>query len=280
MVTPRSPVATLDLRQSTIFSRLRGLLEVTRLVRTGEELPELLGAIARTVSDSLAYRTVVVNLYRREWDDFVVSTVYGSDEARETLLGQVRQVADWEPLLDQRFLQRGAYLVRAGEFDWTEYGGTTYPPDISAPADPSLWHPDDALFAPMRGADGTLLGILSVDEPISGRKPSGDEIDVLVAVSEHAALAVEAAQEAARAKANREALEHLLAVSASLNELADTNDLLEHVCTAISDALGFEKVAVQLLNGDGYHSTVASVGFAEGENNGAPITADQLERLL
>ena len=52
----------------------------------------------------------------------------------------------------------------------------------------------------MRGADGRLLGILSVDEPISGRKPSGDEIDVLVAVSEHAALAVQAAQEATRAQ--------------------------------------------------------------------------------
>jgi PAS domain S-box-containing protein len=269
----------LDVRQSTIFSRLRGLLEVTRLVRTGAQLPELLAEIARTVSDSLGYRTVVINLYRREWNDFVVSTVHGSDEARQVLLGEVQQVADWEPLLDQRFLQRGAYLVPEGEIDWDEHGAS-YKPDLPASSDPNAWHADDALFAPMRGADGQLLGVLSVDEPISGRKPTGDEIDVLVAVSEHAALAVEAAQEAARAKANRDALERLLAVSASLNELADTNDLLAHVCAAISDALGFGKVAVQLLNGDGYHSSVASVGFADGENSGAPITADQLERLL
>ncbi|MFL5928990.1 MAG: PAS domain S-box protein [Gaiellaceae bacterium] len=270
---------TLDGRQSTIFSRLRGLLEVTRLVRTGAQLPELLAEIARTVSDSLGYRTVVINLYRREWDDFVVSTVHGSDEARKVLLGEVQQVRDWEPLLDQRFLQRGAYLVPEGEIDWDEHGAS-YKPDLPPSSDPNAWHADDALFAPMRGADGQLLGVLSVDEPKSGRKPTGDEIDVLVAVSQHAALAVEAAQEAARAKANRDALERLLAVSASLNGSADTNDLLRHVCTAISDALGFEKVAVQLLNGDGYHSTVASVGFADGENNGAPITADQLERLL
>src|SRR6478672_12350427 len=128
MDTPRSPVASLDLRQSTIFSRLRGLLEVTRLVRTGEELPELLSAIARAVSDSLAFQTVVINLYRQEWDDFVVTTVFGSDEAREALLGQVRQPSDWEPLLDQRFLQRGAYLVPSGEFDWSEH--ETFTPDL------------------------------------------------------------------------------------------------------------------------------------------------------
>jgi len=271
-------VATLDLRQSTIFSRLRGLLEVTRLVRTGEELPELLGAIARTASDSLAFRTVVINLYRQEWDDFIVSTVYGSDEAREALLGQVRQVSDWEPLLDERFLQRGAYLVPYGEFNWESLA--TYTPDLPVSDDPNAWHPDDALFAPMRGADGRLLGILSVDEPISGRKPSGDEIDVLVAVSEHAALAVQTAQEASRAKANREALERLLAVSASLNESSDTAELLQHVCAAISEALGFEKVAVQLLGPAGLHESAASVGFREGENIGAPMSADQLERLL
>ena len=171
-----------------------------------------------------------------------------------------RQVSDWEPLLDQRFLQRGVYLVTAGDFDWTQLDGTIFTPDISVSDDPNAWHPDDALFAPMRGSDGSLLGILSVDEPISGRKPSGDEIDVLVAVCEHAAIAVEAAQEATRAKANRDALERLLAVSTRLNETWDTTDLLGQVCGAISEALGFEKVAVQLLGDDGVHRTVAQLG--------------------
>ncbi|HVU79474.1 MAG TPA: PAS domain S-box protein [Gaiellaceae bacterium] len=272
-------MATLDVRQSTIFSRLRGLLEVTRLVRTSDELPELLAAIARTVSDSLAFRTVVINIYRREWNDFVVSTVYGSDEAREALLGHVRQVADWEPLLDHRFLQRGAYLIRAGEFDWDGYAGV-FTPDLSVSDDPMAWHPDDALFAPMRAADGSLLGVLSVDEPISGRRPSGDEIDVLVAVCEHAALAIEAAQESSRAKANRDALERLLQVSTSLNETRDASEILRQVCAAITDALGFEKVSLQLLSGEGVHRTVSERGFGEGQNLGASLTADELDTLL
>ncbi|HEX7526955.1 MAG TPA: GAF domain-containing protein, partial [Gaiellaceae bacterium] len=273
-------MASLDLRQSTIFSRLRGLLEVTRLVRTGEELPDLLAAVAQTVSDSLAFRTVVVNLYRRAWDDFVVSTVYGSDEAREALLGQVRQVEEWEPLLDRRFLQRGAYLVQSGEFDWDEYSGRVYTPDLQVSDDPGAWHPDDALFVPMRDSDGRLLGILSVDEPLSGRKPSGDEIDVLVAVSEHAAIAVEAAQETARAKANRDALERLLEVTTRLNETRDADTLLGQVCSAISDALGFDRVAVQLLDDEGRHCTAAAVGFGDAENIGAALAADELEQLL
>lgn len=273
-------MATVDLRQSTIFSRLRGLLEVTRLVRTGEELPELLAAIARTIADSLAFRTVVINLYRREWDDFIVTTVHGSDDAKAALLGQVQPPSEWEPLLDARFLQRGAYFITAGEIDWDSLGGTTYTPNLAVSDDPTAWHPDDALFMPMRGPDGELLGILSVDEPLSGRRPSGDEIDVLVAVCEHAALAVQAAQEGSRAQANRDALERLLAVSTTLNETSDTPTLLGQVCAAISEALGFEKVAVQLLSDDGFHRTVAQVGFADGENMGVPLSADELEVLL
>ncbi|HEY0417730.1 MAG TPA: PAS domain S-box protein [Gaiellaceae bacterium] len=273
-------MASLDVQQSTVSSRLRGLLEVTRLVRTGEALPELLAAIARTVADSLAFRTVVVNLYRREWDDFVVTTVHGSAKAREALLGQVRQVGDWEPLLDERFLRRGAYLVAAGDFDWSGYIGATYTPELEVSDDPLAWHPDDALFAPMRGPDGDLLGILSVDEPLSGCRPNEGDIDVLVAVSEHAALAVQAAQEDARAKANRDALTRLLEVSTTLNESSDAGHLLRQVCSAISEALGFAKVSVQLLDADGLHRTAAETGFEAGENSGAPLRAEELDRLL
>ena len=60
------------------------------------------------------------------------------------------------------------------------------------------WHPDDALFLPMRHSDGHLLGILSVDEPRHRPRPTDEELDVLVALADHAAQAVQAAQEAAR----------------------------------------------------------------------------------
>jgi PAS domain S-box-containing protein len=254
------------------------LLEVTRLVRTGEAVPELLAAIAATVSDSLGFRTVVVNLYRREWDDLVVSTVHGSDEARDALLGQVSEVSEFAPLLDEKFLRRGAYFVPDGALDWTEIRAFT--PDIPESDDPDAWRAEDALFVPLRSQDGDLLGVLSVDEPASGRRPTDDELDVLVAVTEHAALAVQSAQEATRAKANRDALELLLGVSARLTESTEPRALLEHVCGAISEALGFARVAVQLLDETGHHETAAAIGFVPSEHFHQPLTADELDRLL
>jgi len=31
----------------------------------------------------------------------------------------VRDLGDWQRLLDERFSRRGAYVVQAGDFDWT-----------------------------------------------------------------------------------------------------------------------------------------------------------------
>jgi len=175
-------------KQSTL-THLRGLLEVTSLVRGEDDLDAVLEAIARTIAECLGFGTVAVNLYRPAWDDFQVTNVYGNPGAREALLGDARDLASWQPLLDERFLRRGAYLIPHEQFDWFA-DVATFVPDIEPTDDPEAWHPEDALMVPMRHSAGHLLGILSVDEPRSGRKPSDEELDVLVAVAEHAALAV------------------------------------------------------------------------------------------
>ena len=95
------------------ISPLRGLLEVTRLLRAQEDLPELLAAIARVTGESLGYRTVAINLYRPEWDDFCVTTVHGSDDARRALLGRIRAGDDWEQLLREEFRRRERYAASA-----------------------------------------------------------------------------------------------------------------------------------------------------------------------
>ena len=114
-------------------SPLRGLLEVTRLVRAEEDLPELLAAIARTIAESLGYETVVINLYRPAWNDFTVTTVHGSEAVRAALLGQVRPLEEWDVLLSERFQRRGASVVPAGAYDWDNAGSSYVPP-----ADPEI----------------------------------------------------------------------------------------------------------------------------------------------
>ena len=91
-----------------------------------------------------------------------------------------------------------------------------------------------------------MLGILSVDEPTDGRRPTDERLDLLVGVAQHAALALEHAQEAAAAERQRAPSSHLLRLTACLAELRTIDEKLDAVCAGIREALGFQKVVVAL----------------------------------
>jgi diguanylate cyclase (GGDEF)-like protein len=228
--------------------RLHGFLEVTRLVRSEDDLPTLLRATASAIAESLGFGVVAIHLYRPAYDDFQVSVVHGPPRAQELLGGDTRDWSVWGKLLDDRFLRGGVYFIPHGEFDWETFAPGSYRPGIEAGSDSQAWHPEDALIVPLRHSDGHLLGMLSVDEPATGQVPSGEELDILTAMADHAALAIQGAQEAARATRHQAALERLLAVSSRLTETFSIDAILESVCEAIASSLGFASVAVDLLD--------------------------------
>jgi PAS domain S-box-containing protein len=100
----------------------------------------------------------------------------------------------------------------------------------------------------MLASDGELLGIISVDEPLSGGAPSDEELDVLVAVAAHAARAIEAAREAAETARHQSALEQLLRVSSHLAGPHGMDEVLQSVCEGIWTALGFRLVVIELAD--------------------------------
>jgi diguanylate cyclase (GGDEF)-like protein len=264
------------------LARLRGLLDVSRLVRDEEALPDMLRAIARTIAESLGYKVVVINLYRPAWDEFEVATVHDYDQtAVEALMGSRGGWLEWAPLLDDRFQRKGAYFVRAGEYDW-QGDMLAVTPNIPISDDPNAWHPEDALFVPLRHADGHLLGIVSVDEPVLGMRPGDAELEVLVALAEHVALALQAGQEAARASRYRDSLERLLRVSSRLTETLSIDAVLQSVAEGIADALGFEKVSIDLPDAEtGVLTPRCVVGWTTDEIvENAPLTSELLRPLL
>ena len=247
------------------IDQLRGLLDVARAARSGADLQSVLETVARAISRALGYRTVVINLRRRAWDDFEVVLVLGSDQAREMLLGVTRSRADWDILLQDRWQRHGAYFLRAGDFDWESDRTLTYVPEIAPSDDADAWHPDDALFVPLFGTGSEVLGFLSVDEPFSGRRPTGDDLEVLSAMAAHVAVAVENAQAQAESARHNASVEHLLRVSAQLNGRSSAEETLHAVCAGISEALGFEKVMLALDEGDGRLAPRASAGWTAAE---------------
>jgi diguanylate cyclase (GGDEF)-like protein len=263
-------------------ARLTGLLEVTRLVRSEHDLDALLPAVAGAISDAMGFSTVVISLYRPAFNDFRVETVHGSDEGREALLGRERTWADWEPLFDRRYERHGCFFLPWDEFDWSWDTTVSFVPEMEVAEGPDAWHPEDALFVPMRHSQGHLLGIMSVDEPVSGRRPSDDDLAVLGALAAHAGQAVQDAQATVEAQRHRMALEQLLRVSSRLTETLSIDAIMREVCEGIRAALGFQNVSVELIDQARQRAVPTAVVGWKPEEVAASQSADVrvLRRLL
>ena len=227
-----------------MLARLGAMFERTASVRDETDLEDVLEDVARAISEVLGYGAVVVNVYRYAFDDMLTAAAVGSDESMR-LLGTISPRHTWTPLLTRRFRRRdGAYFVPDGEFDWDSLGVDTYVPDLEPSDHPDAWLPGDALFVPLVDARHQLLGVISVDEPENGLRPTDESLDVLVTIARHAGLALRIAQDMANDMQHQRMLERVLEVSARLTEASDVDLLLQAVCEGIQDALGFDKVLI------------------------------------
>lgn len=224
---------------------LRGLLEVaTRSL--DEHLPGALQGVVDQLADVLEVRGVGINLHRPAWDDFEVVAIHAPPDVQRALRGGTIPRSTVETLLDPRFDVGGAFFIPAGAVDPDLEGVSAVIPRDDRPDDPNRWDPLDELLVPIRDTDGSLLGFVSIDEPISGLRPGRGQIAIAVSVAEAAAAAVRTAQRTLEAHRDRQALELLFEVSTRLLHANDVAELLRFCCDGVHQALGFERVAIEV----------------------------------
>src|ERR687883_264015 len=108
---------------ATTLANLRALLGVAALVRSHEDLEQLLERAAGTVCAAVGFGVVVVNLQRPAWDDFEVAVIAGARaEDREVLLGEHVPNEVLAQLLDERFRRHDAYFIRHDQLDFDSLG--------------------------------------------------------------------------------------------------------------------------------------------------------------
>ena len=171
----------------------RLLAGLARRIASSLDLQETLQMVVQSVVDQLGFGAALVNM-ARPGDVCEVVAVAGSDEATEALMGTRAPMAAWYELLaaceawgELRFLDHSSDQSLAGPIpSWT---APTAPVD-----EPGAWHPDDSLFAPLYAPDGTLIGVLSVDDPPGRMLPDAASCRLLEQFAVHAALAIEHAR--------------------------------------------------------------------------------------
>jgi diguanylate cyclase (GGDEF)-like protein len=196
-----------------------------------DDLVTMLDLLAETIVSTLGFGVAVVNIVRPD-GSLEVASVAGDEKARALLLGTVDTAEIWDDLLAaSEPWGRLRFADHRNEAAYHEM--LTWVPDIEPIDAEDAWHPEDALFAPLFGADGRRVGVLSVDVPHDGRRPNAATCKALEGFAVSTALAIEHATLRARAEAS----EDLLREQATHDALTGVGnrsmlfDRLEHALT-------------------------------------------------
>ena len=178
--------------EDPVLRHARGMLTISRAAAAGSGGMAVLDAVAETVCHEGRFRTVAVNLRDRARNELRVVTMIGDERASAALLGTSNSWSAWAPLLRDGHERLGAAWLPAGTYGLTEV--TIWTAVAAARLGPSEWDAADLLLLPMRDATGEVLAIVSVDEPLSGLRPTDTELEILMAVVDHGALAYQQAE--------------------------------------------------------------------------------------
>lgn len=249
--------------------QLRSMLVVSRAAAAGGGPMPVLDALAETISNELSFQVVAVNLLDRERQRLDVVIVKGDQEAREALLDTSSPWSEWQALVDSTQEPSGAIWLPAGSYEWHVESAVWTPPSVAPPA-PDGWHPEDMLLLPLHSSSGEVLGVVSVDQPVLGRRPTEEELNVLMAVADHAGLALEQAQRDTQL-AFQEPTEQRLAVMLLLAEALDMRDpstaqhshLVGRYAREIALALELAPGRVERIHAAGVVHDLGKLGIAD-----------------
>jgi len=258
--------------QGAVPRHLRSMLALSRAAASGAGIVPVLEALAHTIRSELSFQVVAINLLDDARERMHVLLVDGDEEARQTLLGTASSWPEWEAMMTPDHIREGALWLAAGTYEWDNDGSFWTPPAAAAPL-PDAWHPEDMLMLPLRAASGEIIGMVSLDQPLHGRRPDDAEIAVLMAVADQAGLAIEQADRTAAGGtgASGQFAELRLAAVMLLAETLDLRDAgtAQHSRTVgtfakhTAAALGLAPERVERIHAAGVLHDLGKLGIAD-----------------
>ncbi|MBU1880167.1 MAG: GAF domain-containing protein, partial [Chloroflexi bacterium] len=186
---------------------LTTLLRVARDLQAPGDLQPKLDLIAQGIVDANLWRRAVITVFDQHWQ----ATAMGAAgltpaelERLDTLPSKNREQR--ELFYQERFRVSVSYYI-PHDADLT--------PEDSIQSQRSAqefidWHPRDRLLVPLYGERGRVIGQLSVDDPVDGRRPSVESLQPLELFANQAAMAVESYRLFAEMRVMNQDLEAML----------------------------------------------------------------------
>ncbi|RKX50181.1 MAG: hypothetical protein DRP32_03230 [Thermotogae bacterium] len=178
------------LRLSSIRSKLAKTLELISVVRSENDIEEALAHVASVIRDSIGYKYVIISIFDSVNDKILRVAHAGIPEKEfEKLRENPPPLEYFEQIHDEKYkVSRSYFIPESSKHFNVEYSFMgRYDELLEAQSE---WRPDDVLVIPIyKGTD--IIGYISVDAPLDGRRPQYEDIEILEIVADQVLRIIE-----------------------------------------------------------------------------------------
>jgi len=235
--------------------QLGQIFELGRMLRSEGNLESILDAVANGIVDAVGFNVVLISLVDR---DTQLLQRYAQAGIPLVQFEQMKKVspslAQIEVLFQAKYRMSSSFFLPSEERD--EWLSADLPINDTSPKSRPTnvrgWNSNDLLLVPLRGSTGELIGIMSVDDPRDGKRPTLQVIEALEIFANQATFAVENYQllqayqgEAEATRRERDRLAQLHLVASEIQRAPDVPARLQIVANGINIA-GWGRVSITL----------------------------------
>ncbi len=185
-----------QVERSDLLSRraeqLTRIFELGRVFRTDQSVEDHLASVARAIRESVGFDTVLVSVLDEEHKALRHIAHAGLKAATFQQMSEnpvERELV--ERYLSDEYRISGSYLV-PGNDSRRLIEALKLPPDVEVKGgEPGTWRQGDLLLVPLSSSGGEVMGVLSVNRPRDGLRPSRDAIELLEIFGNQAAIVIE-----------------------------------------------------------------------------------------
>lgn len=209
----------------------------------------VLQLMVESVAEMIGFEIAVLSVVL---DGQLVSVAYtGPDEWRDFVFDNADPVSSLDGVAAQGTSWGRFSFLAAEDYDG-ELDGSWFVADHEQLDAPGAWHPMDALIAFLRDDDGTLVGCLSVDRPVSRMRPDDAQRRLLeryAAQSERAVITAFEREDLIQQIAHAETARRLVR-SASMSAHSSLEAVLRHTHAPLVEGYGAVGSWIQVLGTD------------------------------
>ncbi|OQY36719.1 MAG: hypothetical protein B6243_02335, partial [Anaerolineaceae bacterium 4572_5.2] len=226
--------------------QLGKLSEINRAFRANQPLEYILEEIAFAIQETAGFNVVLISVVKKD----VLHRIIGAgiplpifNRARQ----QFPPISKMQDMMRPEFKTSESYFIPAEKSEIWQDDHNVFVDSAYADAetiDGNAWHREDFLLIPLNDSEGNMIGLLSPDAPISGKRPTLQEITVLELFANQAATAIENTNLFQELKHQTTQITLFSQISSHISAILNPTDLMGQVVNLITNAFNYYFVQI------------------------------------